>query len=109
MKIIVDTLPQNKENCIFSAPLFGTSERSCILSCYICNLHEGFNEMECNGLKCITKQDEPWVKSPCETCANKGDHDGECRNCVADSEVISWKKPSHYESKDEPQTEREGE
>ena len=50
--------------------------------------------------------DEPQTKYPCDTCANKGDHDGECSNCVSDSEVIKWKTPSHYKPKDEPQTER---
>ena len=36
---------------------------------------------------------------PCNTCANKGDHAGECKNCVADSEPIRWKIPSHYKPK----------
>ena len=39
---------------------------------------------------------EPQRKYPCDTCANKGDHDGECKNCVADSAPIRWKTPSHY-------------
>ena len=47
--------------------------------------------------------DTPQTEYPCETCANKGDHDGKCRNCVVDSEPIRLKTPSNYESK---QTER---
>ena len=51
---------------------------------------------------------DKWVKDylktepreyPCNTCANKGDHNGECSNCVADSESIRWKTPSHYKPK----------
>lgn len=42
---------------------------------------------------------EPQIEYPCNTCANKGDHDGECSNCVADSERIRWKTPSHYKPK----------
>lgn len=38
-------------------------------------------------------------KNPCETCANKGDYDGECKNCVVDSEPIRLKTPSHYKPK----------
>lgn len=45
----------------------------------------------------------PKTDYPCDTCVNKGDHDGECKNCVADSEIIRWKTPSHYKPK---QTER---
>lgn len=47
--------------------------------------------------------DTPQTDYPCNTCANKGDHDGECSNCVSDSETIRWKTPSHYKPKDEPQ------
>lgn len=36
----------------------------------------------------------------CKRCSNNGDHDGECSNCVAASEVIKWKVPSHYKPKD---------
>lgn len=42
---------------------------------------------------------EPQTDYPCNTCANKGDHDGECQNCVADSAPIRWKTPSHYKPK----------
>ena len=48
--------------------------------------------------------DEPQTEYPCDTCANKGDHDGECSNCVLESEPIRWETPSHYKPKDEPQT-----
>ena len=40
--------------------------------------------------------DTPQTDHPCNTCANKGDHDGECQNCVADSAPVRWKTPSHY-------------
>lgn len=63
----------------------------------------------CTSKATISKMEqveEPQTKYPCDTCANKGDHDGECSNCVSDSEVIKWKTPSHYKPKDEPQTER---
>lgn len=43
--------------------------------------------------------DTPLTDCPCNTCANKGDHDGECQNCVADSAPIRWKTPSHYKPK----------
>lgn len=45
------------------------------------------------------KADTPQTDYPCNTCANKGDHDGECQNCVADSAFIRWKTPSHYKPK----------
>ena len=45
------------------------------------------------------KADTPQTDYPCNTCANKGDHDGECKNCVADSAPIRWKTPSHYKPK----------
>lgn len=51
-------------------------------------------------------EDEPQTERPCDTCANKGNHNGECRNCVADSKPIRWETPSHYKPKTEPQTER---
>ena len=41
--------------------------------------------------------DTPQTDYPCNTCANKGDHDGKCKNCVADSEPIRLKTPSNYE------------
>ena len=44
--------------------------------------------------------DTPQTEYSCETCANKGNHDDKCRNCVVDSEAIRWKTPSNYE----PQT-----
>ena len=43
--------------------------------------------------------DTPQTDYPCNTCANKGDHDGECQNCVADSAPIRWETPSHYKPK----------
>lgn len=43
--------------------------------------------------------DTPQTDYPCNTCANKGDHDDECQNCVADSAPIRWKTPSHYKPK----------
>ena len=43
------------------------------------------------------------TENPCDTCANKGDHNGECSNCFADSEPIRWKTPSRYKPKVEPQ------
>lgn len=46
---------------------------------------------------------EPQMKHPCDTCANKGDHVGECQNCVADSAPFRLKTPSHYKPKDESQ------
>ena len=46
---------------------------------------------------------EPQTEFPCDTCANKGDHNGECSNCVADSEPIRWKTPSHYKPKTKSQ------
>ena len=45
------------------------------------------------------RKDEPQSDYPCNTCANKGDHNGECSNCVADSEPIRWKTSSHYKPK----------
>lgn len=48
-------------------------------------------------------EDKPQTGYPYDTCANEGDHDGECSNCVVDSERIRWKTPSHYKPKDEPQ------
>ena len=44
----------------------------------------------------VEESDTPQTDYPCNTCANKGDHDGECKNCVADSAPIRWKTPSHY-------------
>ena len=54
--------------------------------------------MACEAL---VQADTPQTDYSCNTCANKGDHGGECRNCVTDSETIRWKTPSNYE----PQTE----
>ena len=48
-------------------------------------------------------KDEPQTKFPCDNCANKGDHNGECSNCVADSDPIRWKTPSHYKPKTKSQ------
>ena len=42
---------------------------------------------------------KPQTDYPCNTCANKGDHTGECQNCVVDSTPIKWKTPSHYKPK----------
>ena len=47
-----------------------------------------------------SKTDTPQTDYPCNTCANKGDRDGKCRNCIAESEAFRWKTPSNYE----PQT-----
>lgn len=47
----------------------------------------------------IRQADTPQTGYPCETCANNGDHDGKCRNCVVDSEPIRLKTPSNYEPK----------
>ena len=52
---------------------------------------------------------EPQTEYPCDTCANKGDHNGECSNCFMDSKPIRWKTPSHYKLKTELQTERNSE
>ena len=52
------------------------------------------------------REDELQTKYPCDTCVNKGDYNGECRNCISDSKPIRWEMPSHYKSKDEPQIER---
>ena len=57
----------------------------------------------CRSRNLFAEADTPQTEYPCETCANKGDHDGKCRNCVTDSEPIRWKTPSNYEPK---QTER---
>ena len=54
-------------------------------------------------------KDKPQTEYPCNTCANKGDHNGECSNCFMSSEPIRWETPSHYKPKDEPKTERGGE
>ena len=43
--------------------------------------------------------DTPQTDYPCNTCSNKGDHNGECQNCVADSAPVRWKTPSHYKPK----------
>ena len=53
-------------------------------------------EMACEALR---KADTPQTDYPCNTCANKGDHDGECKNCVAESAPIRWETPSHYKPK----------
>ena len=45
------------------------------------------------------KADTSQTDYPCNTCANKGDHNGECKNCVADSAPIRWEIPSHYKPK----------
>lgn len=49
--------------------------------------------------KYVDTADTPQTDYPCNTCANKGDHDGECKNCVADSAPIRWETPSHYKPK----------
>ena len=48
------------------------------------------------------RKTETQTEYPCNTCANKGDHDGECSNCIVNSEPIRWKIPSHYKPKTEP-------
>ena len=49
--------------------------------------------------------DTPQTDYSCNTCANNGDHDGECQNCVTDSEPIRWKAPSHYKQKQNERSE----
>ena len=55
--------------------------------------------LESKVLDKIRQADTPQTDYPCNTCANKGDHDGKCKNCVADSEPIRLKTPSNYEPK----------
>ena len=52
-----------------------------------------------------TEADTPQTDYPCNTCANKGDHDGKCRNCIAESEAFRWKTPSNYEPQTDLSTE----
>lgn len=56
---------------------------------------------ELQSIKGLLKEiaDASQTDYPCNTCANKGDHDGECKNCVADSATIRWETPSHYKPK----------
>lgn len=41
--------------------------------------------------------DEVVSEPNCDNCANKGDHNGKCRNCVSTNEKIIYGTPSHYE------------
>ena len=63
---------------------------------------ESWDFEACDSCSRANSNYEPKTERPCDTCANKGNHNGECRNCVADSEPIRWKTPSHYKPKTEP-------
>ena len=62
-------------------------------------LHKDYQEPYCEVA------DTPQTDYSCNTCANNGDHDGECQNCVTDSEPIRWKTPSHYKQKQNERSE----
>ena len=75
----------------------------------LCSANEDFAESDRKTMALMGKAmmnfeqvevaDTPQTDYPCNTCANKSDHYGECQNCVADSEPIRWKTPSHYKPK----------
>ena len=67
--------------------------------CLNCNNAKACKENNWQSCRFEPIEDEPQKDYPCNTCANKGDHDGKCKNCVADSEPIRLKTPSNYEPK----------